>query len=115
MDHPASVANKRLTHRLNPLDATFTTNAGVGGPPTQFPDHAFIRSVTCPEGVHRTYYWSLQFAPPSFSQATVPSFTSPVIFVGGGDGLIVYWLRARYADLDFALFIRNIFVGVGAC
>jgi hypothetical protein len=28
MDHHASVANKRLTVRLNPLDATFTKNRG---------------------------------------------------------------------------------------
>src|SRR6266852_6486649 len=30
MDLPASVANKRLTVRLNPLDATLTKNTGVG-------------------------------------------------------------------------------------
>ena len=30
MDLPASVANKRLTSRLNPLDATFTKIRGVG-------------------------------------------------------------------------------------
>ena len=33
MDSPASVANKRLTARLNPLDATLTKNRGVGVPP----------------------------------------------------------------------------------
>ncbi len=33
MDSPASVANKRLTARLNPLPATLTKNRGVGGPP----------------------------------------------------------------------------------
>src|SRR5882762_10212513 len=32
MDQPASVANKRLTSTPNPLDATLTKNAGVGGP-----------------------------------------------------------------------------------
>src|SRR5882724_9955094 len=31
MDLPASVANKRLTAELNPLDATLTKNRGVGG------------------------------------------------------------------------------------
>src|SRR5260370_8916721 len=30
MDLPASVANKRLTAELNPLDATLTKNQGVG-------------------------------------------------------------------------------------
>src|SRR5580700_2912667 len=30
MDLPASVANKRLTPRLNPLDATLTKNGGWG-------------------------------------------------------------------------------------
>src|SRR6266481_3775601 len=33
MVFPASVANKRLTAELNPLDATFTKNRGVGSPP----------------------------------------------------------------------------------
>jgi len=33
MESPASVANKRLTARLNPLPATLTKNRGVGGPP----------------------------------------------------------------------------------
>jgi len=32
VDLPASVANKRLTARLNPLDATLTKNTGVGLP-----------------------------------------------------------------------------------
>src|SRR5258708_22041778 len=32
MDLPASVANKRLTAWLNPLDATLTKNTGVGIP-----------------------------------------------------------------------------------
>src|SRR5713226_1505138 len=31
MDLPASVANKRLTARLSPLDATLTKNMGEGG------------------------------------------------------------------------------------
>jgi hypothetical protein len=31
---PASVANKRLTQRLNPLDATLTKNTGVGSQPS---------------------------------------------------------------------------------
>src|SRR3981081_1001021 len=30
---PASVANKRLRAKLNPLDATLTKNRGVGAPP----------------------------------------------------------------------------------
>src|SRR6266404_7126771 len=33
MDSPASVANKRLTARLNPLAAALTKNRGVGAPP----------------------------------------------------------------------------------
>jgi hypothetical protein len=32
MDHPASVANKRLTENLTPLDATLTKNRGRGAP-----------------------------------------------------------------------------------
>jgi len=36
--------------------------------------HAFIRTVTCPEGVHRTYYWNRRAFPPNFSQARVPLF-----------------------------------------
>jgi len=32
-DLPASVANKRLTETLTPLDATLTKNTGVGSPP----------------------------------------------------------------------------------
>src|SRR6266481_1779844 len=35
------------------------------------PLHAFVRTVTCPEGVHRTYYWNRRASPPSFPQATV--------------------------------------------
>ena len=37
--------------------------------------HAFIQTVTCPEGVHRTYYWNRRTPPPKFLQATVTSFT----------------------------------------
>ena len=37
-------------------------------------NHAFIRTVTCPEGVHRTYYWNRRAFPPNFSQARVPLF-----------------------------------------
>src|SRR5882724_4514974 len=33
MDSPASVANKRLTAELNPLDATLTKNRGEGASP----------------------------------------------------------------------------------
>ena len=46
----------------------------------------FIQTITCPEGVHRTYYWRWEFAPPSYSQVTVPSFPSTFIYVGGCDG-----------------------------
>ena len=54
---------------------------GVGVSPIPF-----IQTITCPEGVHRTYYWSREFAPPSYSQVTVPSFPSTFIYVGGCDG-----------------------------
>jgi len=37
-------------------------------------NHAFVRTVTCPEGVHRTYYWKRRAFPPNFSQARVPLF-----------------------------------------
>src|SRR5207249_2408391 len=33
-----------------------------------------IGSVTCPEGVHRTYYGNRRAVPPKFPQVTVPSF-----------------------------------------
>jgi hypothetical protein len=33
MNSPGSVANKRLTEWLTPLDATLTKNRGVGAPP----------------------------------------------------------------------------------
>src|SRR6266436_1760298 len=46
----------------------------------------FVEFITCPEGVHRTYYWSRRFTPPGYSQATVPSFPSTFICVGGCDG-----------------------------
>src|SRR5260370_28971434 len=34
----------------------------------------FVGSVTCPEGVHRTYYWKPRLFPPSYSHVTAPSF-----------------------------------------
>ena len=40
MDLPASVANKRLTFRLSPLDATLTKNQGVGALRSDLPPHA---------------------------------------------------------------------------
>src|SRR5205814_10609347 len=88
-DRPAKCCKQKTYATAKPLDATFTRNAGWGPPqvhPTQFLDHAFIRSVTCPEGVHRTYYWSRKHPPPSCSQATVPSFPCTFICVGGCDG-----------------------------
>src|SRR2546426_5439899 len=47
---------------------------------------AFVELITCPEGVHRTYYWSRQPVSPSYFQATVPSFPSTLFCVGGCDG-----------------------------
>src|SRR5260370_13211590 len=43
-------------------------------PQSQLTRHVFIRTVTCPEGVHRTYYWNRRAFPPNFSQARVPLF-----------------------------------------
>src|SRR5260370_32907157 len=45
----------------------------------------FVGSVTCPEGVHRTYYWKRRVFPPSYSQGTVSSF--PLAW-GGGVGKV---------------------------
>src|SRR5258708_3852172 len=45
-----------------------------------------IQTITCPEGVHRTYYWSGKFAPPSYSQVTVPSFPNAFITWEGAMG-----------------------------
>src|SRR5216684_1919544 len=42
--------------------------------------NAFIGFVTCPEGVHRTYYWNRRATPPSYPQVTVPSF--PIAWEG---------------------------------
>src|SRR5882672_4263226 len=44
MDSPASVANKRLTARLNPLAATLTKNRGVGPTFRRFDIRTFRRS-----------------------------------------------------------------------
>jgi hypothetical protein len=35
--------------------------------------------ITCPEGVHRRYYWSRKVVLPSYSQATIASFPSTFI------------------------------------
>ena len=53
------------------------SGARVPGAPESRPRTTtpFVGSVTCPEGVHRTYYWSRQVFPPNYSQATVRSFT----------------------------------------
>jgi hypothetical protein len=54
MDHPASVANKRLTENLTPLDATLTKNRGEGPPSlllrsTKFQPPLCFHSLTnCP-------------------------------------------------------------------
>src|SRR5260370_20279014 len=44
------------------------------------PKNAFVGFVTCPEGVHRTYYWNRRATPPSYPQVTAPSF--PISLVG---------------------------------
>ena len=41
MDLPASVANKRLTQKLSPLDSALTKNRGVGGAMVNQPPPAF--------------------------------------------------------------------------
>src|SRR5713101_4171831 len=50
MDSPASVANKRLTVWLNPLDATLTKNRGWGLRPSRFRHPALrtFRPSPCP-------------------------------------------------------------------
>jgi len=45
---PASVANKRLTARLNPLDATLTKNTGVGIPAARLPRCSTFRRLDVP-------------------------------------------------------------------
>ncbi len=42
----------------------------------------FVEFITCPDGVHRTYYWSRRFTPPSYFRVTVPSFPSTFILRG---------------------------------
>jgi hypothetical protein len=51
MNLPASVANKRLTLRLSPLDATLTKNIGV----TSFQTKAFLCSGPTPESFRRAF------------------------------------------------------------
>src|SRR5260370_11299304 len=41
----------------------------------------FVGSVTCPEGVHRTYYWKRRVFPPNDFQVTLPSL--PMAWGGG--------------------------------
>src|SRR5260370_6584871 len=37
------------------------------------PKNAFVGFVTCPEGVHRTYYWNRRATPPSYTQVMGPA------------------------------------------
>jgi len=47
-DLPASVANKRLTVLLSPLDATLTINTGVGIPSARLPRRSTFRRLDVP-------------------------------------------------------------------
>src|SRR6266478_1620958 len=58
----ASVANKRLTARLNPLDATLTKNRGMGAPPCASDKDAHPERLSGVEG-----FFSSGSFPPSFS------------------------------------------------
>jgi len=42
----------------------------------------FVEFITCPEGVHRTYYWSRRFTPPVYSRAT-GSVVSEYVYLRG--------------------------------
>jgi len=90
VDRHAKCYKQKTYASAKPFRCNIYKKRGGGGlpqaHPTQFPDSAFIRSVTCPEGVHRTYYWSRQPVSPSYFQATVPSFPSTLFCVGGCDG-----------------------------
>jgi hypothetical protein len=69
MDLPASVANKRLTAKLNPLDATLTENTEG----TSFQPNAFPSSGPAPQ----TLRHSADFLPRVFNRLrTLPSYVS---------------------------------------
>ena len=72
-----TVDSKRLTQTLNPLDATLTKKPGVGGSPANLPTCKRASSDTCPEGVHRTYYWSRRTLPANSRQAKFLCFGTP--------------------------------------
>jgi hypothetical protein len=82
MHHPVSVANKRLTENLTPLDATLTKNMGEGcgpfsAPATKFPAPLCFHSLTnCPFSIPfvlrfiRVMGW---WYPPVFQGANAPT------------------------------------------
>src|ERR1700693_4894019 len=61
MDSLASVANKRLTASLTPLDATLTKNRGVGGAlqPVWLALSAVTQSAVCEGSAERPFVTSL--------------------------------------------------------
>src|SRR5689334_3006167 len=86
LTHRTASANmlQEFTATLNPLNPTLTRIAEDPAPANSLPflplwlcgnpADRFVACVTCPKGVHRTYYWSRRFAPPDYSQVTGPSF-----------------------------------------
>jgi hypothetical protein len=75
MDHPASVANKRLTKNLTPLDATLTKNRGEGCTQSFTP----FRQIPTTSVFSATYKWPI-FYPlyfdihPRSRRSDVPTF-----------------------------------------
>jgi hypothetical protein len=74
MGFPASVANKRLTAKLNPLDATLTKNMGGGRPASR--RRTASASLT-PRSQVQTLRHSADFLPRVFNRLrTLPSYVS---------------------------------------
>ncbi len=48
--------------------------------------HLFVEFITCPEGVHRTYYWSRRVVSPTYPRSQFRRFRMRFIAMGGCDG-----------------------------
>ena len=108
MDLPASVANKRLTFQLNPLDATLTKNQGWGYPPrlARRSDVSTFRPVNG-SSVHPPCFLHLTATPP---QRLVPnSFgINPLraLFLAT-EGVPPYLLISKFRRCDVQTFRRS--------